>query len=181
VRIWDATTGETTQKLAAGTSAMRDVAWSPDGAKLATCGDDSRVRIWDARTGGRLLELKGHPGVVWSVDWSPDGAGLASVGNYEKRDIRIWNAVTGEQVKEIVNAHHQAILWVSWSPDSQRLATASMDQRVKVWDVDTAKQLWQTDAQNAARSVSWSPDGMRLLTSGGGIQAWDASPIGEPQ
>lgn len=175
VRVWSVETGETRLEFTAGSDEMREITWSPDGSRLATCGDDGYVRVWDAQTGEQLLELSGHDDVVWSVDWSADGSRIASSGNFAKRDIRIWNASTGEKIAEIPAAHNQAVVCVRWSPDNKWLASVSLDQRLKVWDVASGNALWQSDAQCNVWSISWSSDGQELSTGGvdGAIRIWD--------
>ncbi len=49
------------------------VAWSPDGALLATGATDSAARLWDARTGELLAVLRGHIGAVNGVVFTDDG------------------------------------------------------------------------------------------------------------
>jgi WD domain, G-beta repeat/KAP family P-loop domain len=71
------------------------VAYAPDGAALATGGDDRTARIWDARTGQQQHQLTGHTGSVRSVAYAPDGATLATAGD---TTIRIWNPRNGAQV-----------------------------------------------------------------------------------
>ena len=59
----------------------KSLAWSPDGNRLATNGQDNTARLLDARTGKELLILRGHTGNVTSVCWSPDGKRLASASS----------------------------------------------------------------------------------------------------
>ena len=50
---------------------LRQVAFSPDGALLASCGSDSRARIW-SRDGHQLVQIA-LGGVGSRVGFSPDG------------------------------------------------------------------------------------------------------------
>ena len=56
------------------------MAFSPDGKRLASAGQDETVKVWDAGTGQEILTLKGHTEHVTSVAFSPDGKRLASAG-----------------------------------------------------------------------------------------------------
>ena len=87
VDIWDSATGRHVATLAANTGVW-DLAFSPDGSRLATAGQDGAVQIWDPATGERLLVLRGHRALVSSVVFSPDGSRLASVG--AEGTVRVW-------------------------------------------------------------------------------------------
>ena len=69
------------------------VAWSPDGTRLATGGQDGSVRILDAFSGEEILILRGHEREIWTLDWHRDGKRLAT-GSFDG-SIRIWDATKG--------------------------------------------------------------------------------------
>jgi WD40 repeat protein len=87
VDVWDSATGRRVATLA-GYTGVLDLAFGPDGTRLATGSQDGTVRIWDPSSGKQLLALRGHGALVSSVAFSPDGSRLASVG--EDGTVRLW-------------------------------------------------------------------------------------------
>jgi WD40 repeat protein len=67
-----------------------DVAFSPDGGRLASAHSDGIVRISDAVTGFETLVLEGHTDEVRAVAFSPDGQQLISAGC--DGTVRVWDA-----------------------------------------------------------------------------------------
>jgi WD40 repeat protein len=67
------------------------LAWSPDGARLATGGADPTARLWDPQTGAPLGELAWELGALRCLSWSPDGARLAA--GHEDGAVRVWDVL----------------------------------------------------------------------------------------
>ena len=55
---------------------VRDIAWSPDGMRLVSVGEDGWMRIWDWNGTATGIAVP-YTGTLHSVDWSPDGRRLA--------------------------------------------------------------------------------------------------------
>jgi WD40 repeat protein len=69
------------------------VAFSPDGARIASGSADETIKLWDAASGRLLRTFEGHSNSVASVAFSPDGARIVS-GSGDKT-IKFWDAASG--------------------------------------------------------------------------------------
>src|SRR5262249_45427774 len=71
--------------------------------------------------------------------------------------------------------HTGRVNCVACSPDGKRLASASSDQTVKLWDSQTGNELLSLKGHtNEVRGLAFSPDGDRLVSAGREIKMWDA-------
>lgn len=64
----------------------------------------------------------------------------------------------------LLGGHNHAVTQLEWSPDGLRLASASADGAVRVWERDRSDSLAVLKGGNGpVRAVSWSPGGARLV------------------
>jgi len=69
------------------------------------------------------------------------------------------------QEKNQLQGHWGTIYSVSISPDGQKIATASQDGTVKIWNQKGDNIQTLTGHQGAVYSVSFSPDGQKIATA----------------
>jgi hypothetical protein len=173
-RIWDASTGELQLQLNHG-HGVDALAFSPDGARLATGGRDPTARIWHATTGNQQLQV---------THYSPLKLGRILA--------RILAGVVG-YADAVPDATVRA---VAFSPGGTWLATGCSDKTARIWDASTGELQLQLDHGGALRlfpggakegysgavaAVAFSPDGTRLATGSDRFaRVWDMR-TGQPQ
>jgi WD40 repeat protein len=187
IQIWDTALRRHIITLKGHNDTVNSVSWSPDGSRLASGGDDSRVWIWDANEMMRLyqqagggdnnqeVELEPNSGAgtvlprqtspIWSVSWSLNNRLLASgAGN---GTITIWNAATLQPQGEPLKGHSRAVRSLAFDRDGTTLASAGDDATILFWDLNTRTQLPPiTDNTLRVNSLAFSLKGKSLLASG---------------
>ena len=94
--------------------------------------------------------------------------------------IRLWDLETGKEVRKWTGPGSDFYESVSFSPDGERLLTASPGGPVCIWDVKSGKNLKmiqahpETDGGGGACGAAFSPDGKRIVSGGAGVVVLDA-------
>ena len=173
IRGWYGTMTALTQKILVefptSPAGIQQIAFSPDGKRLATANNDGAT-VWDITTGQKLLTFSGHgAGVRLSgIAFSPDGKSIATAGNDSA--IRVWDSQTGTEIYLLIG-HTGPAFGVAFSPNGKYLATSSVDRTIKIWTLPASgEQIGQPltlyGHTASVYRVAFSPDGSRLATVG---------------
>ena len=144
-----------------------DLAWSPDGNRIAASSEaDFASVIWDVDTGESLLLEQGDLRCfLASPSWSPDGRRVATgcIGAADS-PARIWDAATGEELQRLESKDGTSQL-VAWSPDGRLIAVGYSDPIVRIWDADSMQPITRfTRHADRLVALDFAPNSQRLVS-----------------
>lgn len=161
IRIYNAGNWKDYTTISTNVGSVLDVAFSPDGRKLAYSGSDGSVIIEHLDTKEELNNWE-HADYIRALDWSPNGKLLAAGG--DENTLFVYNTGDGEQLHAFT-AHSDWIKGVSFSSDGRLLAAASDDNTATVWSVEDGILLKvHRDHKDYCRDAAFSPKGETLAT-----------------
>jgi WD40 repeat protein len=131
-RIVDVETGSRVANLYADPAGLLGVMYSPDGENLVTAGFRA-MRVWDMASGEQVMANESVGSAA--LAFSPDGRQLAT-------GEEVQEAGTPRQLYQLLG-HTNTLTSLSYSPDGTRLASASLDRTVRVWDTAPTRE-WLT-------------------------------------
>jgi RNA polymerase sigma factor (sigma-70 family) len=199
--VWDLTTGKELGRLTGHEAGIHCIRFLDDDKTLVTaCGDrirDGSIRFWDLKTAKatKTIELPAKPFYgSSSFALSPDGSLIAvealaevrkQVGavtqEYMEYRIHLLDTASGKERLRLPGKN-AVIVTAVFSPDGKRLAMATRDDQVTVWDVARGKALHQFQqgsggSPGGTYALAFSSDGQTLVSSAEGtaLHVWDIS------
>lgn len=194
LRLWDADTGQRIRTLTGNTHRAHAIAFSPDGKRAISGGDDMALRLWDASSGKLLRRFQIHrrdqeggyltPSVT-TVSFSPDGRHVAAgaVLNDGSPSLRLWNAETGKIVRSFQApprphdySDGDGIEDIAFSSDGRFLISGNAySTALLMWDASSGKLVRSFEGHTRGiGSVAFTPDGRKAISASrdGTIKIW---------
>lgn len=144
-------------------AAVENAAFTPDGRRLVTVGQDTIGRVWDVATGKELQTLTGHTGTIRGVAVLPDGK-RAATASFDGT-VRLWDLDSGREVGRY-QGHVGPVWCVAVEADGRHLISGGADKSVRLWNVETQKEVKRfTRHEGTVTGVAFLADGRRSVAA----------------
>ncbi len=157
------------------------LAVSPDRQRFLSGGGwpsgDTKLRLWEVKTGRLLSSPIKLPAAIASVAFSPHDARRAVVGCGDG-SIWLWDMENAGILRRFHDGHQKGygISGVAFTPDGRRVVSTSFDKTMRVWDMESGKELRKCEGHSDwIFGLAVCFDGRHVLTAGKDwtMRLWD--------
>jgi WD40 repeat protein len=174
IKLWSASTWQMQYTLNCGGN-VRCVRYLPSSNIYLAIATDHNIQIYHRRydhCSCRNLPFSAQltktidGGFNYSLAWTPDGKRLLSGGNGADPTIREWDTSTWQQVSDPWKGHFKNILALSLNSDGTLLASASLDNHVRLWRLSDRRNIAIFKHSGEVNCVTFSADDRHILSGG---------------
>ncbi len=166
---------ERVRTISAHNGPITAAAYSQSGSRLITAGKDATLRIWSAATGEMNRIINMDHGAATALAVRDRHAATSHQNGY----TAVWDLEAGTKIADL--RRNEAPIWSLTFTTSGRLAVASHDWTVSLWDIRKPESPIHVlnGHDNPVQAVALSSGG-RLLASGGAdkkLRLWDLNTL----
>jgi PKD repeat protein len=142
------------------TTALRSVAWKPDGSYALISGDSAVLLKYDGTQLTRIPTSISSGFNFWTVAWKPDGS-YALVGGTSGLLFRY----DGNSITTVNNSFSSTILSISWNPSGSYALMVGRSGLALTYDGSTIRSL-SSGVSGDLDTAAWTPNGQYALIGG---------------
>jgi WD40 repeat protein len=175
IALWDYARRRQLAVLGGHRGPVTALAYSRDGALLASGDAAGLVKVWDVSRGQERATLQTRWRCVMTVAFSRDGATLATA-NASGFAVQLWDPASGTPRGELPTA--SGVFAVAYSPDGKVVVTAESHGIATLWEVSSVRKLGIVRAGGEPfYSLAFAEDGKTFATGGadGIVRLWDVA------
>ena len=141
-------------------SAVKVLRWSPRGDTFAAADIQGVVRVFAADDGALLATLPVDQGWRPSLRYLPDGRLVSATTD---GDVVLVDPATGD-ILQTLEGHSHYVFGADLHPEGQLLATASVDQTLRLWDLRTGAERHRIGHDLQLLLARFASGGARVVT-----------------
>jgi serine/threonine protein kinase/WD40 repeat protein/tetratricopeptide (TPR) repeat protein len=142
---------------------LSEVAFSPDGSRIASANEDATISIWNALTGEIIGTSTACGTEVLSITFRPDGKQILAVGRDDT--VMVWDLGAQNEVRRLVQERGAAIRSAVYSLNGKRVLV-----------IGGALAVWDTNGSQIRRLLEDVPPRVAVLNKDGTLVAYPGAP-----